>query len=528
MENQVAIAEEIDQKLRTDDILGGVVADLKLVEKFDVADENAAIEELGKRLFVEVGTADTQMGPMPSVNVGMKGTRRDGELSREMTERVVKDVFRMIGVDPETGRPYGDPNIDRLAGEGIRFTNMFVSQAICGPARAELYTGLTPIRNGVIANHYPTNAGTLSIVQHLAKLGYRVGLTGKTHFSPKSVYPFEMVKGFPGNCNAFEPEPEDWAGVEEFVTRDPEQPFCLVIASIHAHSPWDAGDPSRWELGDLVLPANLVDTKETREYFREYLGEVRLFDEQVGKARAMLEEHDLDGNTALIMLDENGAGMPGGKWTTYDWGVRSACVMKWPGKFAGESPRVTDAIAQYCDILPTLIDAAGGEVPAELDGKSLLPVISGEAGAHRDHAYFLYNSGPEGPAFASRAVTDGRFKLIWTLTPENLYAVRTINGFDYGYVDKMENRHVRKMYQSWLKAAEDDAAAAGMIERFRKRPEFQLYDLEKDPEEMNNLAGSPEYVSKVEELRGLIAGRMEEQGDDGSYMRERKRGKKAK
>ena len=293
--------------------------------------------------------------------------------------------------------PHTSPNIDKLAKEGIRFTNMFVSEAICAPTRAELYTGLQPHRNGCMVNHKATKKGTLSVVQHMQKLGYRVGLTGKRHFSPKSVYPFEDVKGFPAGCNAREKTDETWDGVEEFMTRDSEQPFCLFICSIHAHAPWDSGDTSLWELDKLQLPPQLVDTEQTRHYYREHLAEVRLFDDQVGKARALLEKTNLDNRTALIVLNENGAGMPFGKWTTYDWGVRSACVMKWPGLKQGVF--TTDALAQYCDILPTLIDAAGGSAPSELDGKSLLPLIMGKTKTHRDKAFFVYNSGPEGPLF---------------------------------------------------------------------------------------------------------------------------------
>ncbi|MEN8724062.1 MAG: sulfatase [Lentimonas sp.] len=419
--------------------------------------------------------------------------------------------------------PHTSPNIDKLANEGIRFTNMFVSQAICAPARAELYTGLMPYHNGVIANHGATKKGTLSMVQHLKKLGYRVGLAGKKHIKPKSVYPFENVKGFSAHCNQSEPSIESWDGVEEFMTRDSEQPFCLVIASIHAHAPWDAGDTSPWELDELELPVNLVDTEKTRAYFREYLAEVRLFDEQVGKAQAMLEKHQLDQNTALIVLDENGAGMPGGKWTTYDWGVRSACVMKWPKHYKAPAHHAINTIAQYCDILPTMIDAAGGDVPGGLDGKSLLPVIFGQKNLHREHGFFLYNSGSEGPQFSSRAVTDGRFKLIWTLTPENQYAVRTINGFDYGYKDKMEDRHVRKMYQSWLEAAKTVTDAEIMVQRYRNRPEFQLFDLDKDPEEMTNLASKPEYASKVNTMKVLIQEWMQQQEDSGVPARGKKR-----
>ncbi|WP_435895172.1 sulfatase family protein [Oceaniferula spumae] len=416
--------------------------------------------------------------------------------------------------------PNTTPHIDQLAKESIRFTNMFVSQAVCGPARAELYTGLQPQRNGCNQNHKATKKGTLSIVHHLGKLGYRVGLTGKTHFKPASVYPFEKVKGFEANCNVKGIGKESWSSVEEFITRDADQPFCMVIASVHAHAPWDAGDTSRWELDQLKLPPHMVDTEETRHFFREYLAEVRLFDEQVRKAQALLEKAKLDENTVLIVLDENGAGMPCGKWTNYDWGVRSACLIKWPGLANGAF--VTDALAQYCDIVPTLIEAAGGESPSNLDGKSLLPLLTGKTKKHREKAFFVYNSGPEGPPFSSRAVTDGRFKLMWNLTPKNLFAVRTINGFDYGYVDKKDpNRHVRKLYLSWLEKAKKDPAAEKMVQRFRKQPEFQLYDLNADPWEMNNLANNPEYSERLRELKESISGWMTQQEDNGKLKHEK-------
>lgn len=423
--------------------------------------------------------------------------------------------------------PKTTPHIDKLAKEGIKFTNMFVSEAICAPARAELYTGLQPHRNGVFRNHMKTNTGTQSIVHYLNKLGYRVGLTGKLHASPRSVYPFQDVKGLVPNCNARAPITEKWEGIKEFVTSDREEPFCLVLGSIHAHAPWDAGDTSHWELNELVLPPNLANTKETRHYFREYLAEVRLFDDQVGKAVAMLKELGLEKNTVLIVLDENGAAMPGGKWTTYDWGVRSACIMKWPDAY--QATFETDAIAQYCDLVPTLIDAAGGEVPANLDGKSLLPLVKKEATKHRDQAFFIYNSGSEGLPFSSRAVTDGRYKLIWNLAPGTPYAVRTINGFDYGYVDKMEDRHVRQMYLSWLEAAKTDPKAEALITRFRKRPEFQLYDLDQDRNELSNLARDPEHASRIASLKQEIMSWMDQQGDDGDlHQSETKQGGKRK
>ena len=411
--------------------------------------------------------------------------------------------------------PHTSPQIDKLAGEGVRFTNMFVSEAMCAPARAELYTGLQPERNGCNRNHLPTNVGTKSVVHYLKDLGYRTGLAGKRHFSPQSVYPFESVKGFDPKCATRDPHPDNWEDVEKFMTRDSDEPFCLFICSVHAHAPWNAGDSSLWKLNELKLPAHLVDNATTRHYYREMLAEVRLFDDQVGTAYALLKKHKLDENTVLIVLDENGVGMPGGKWTTYDWGVRSACVMKWPESY--EANFKTDAIAQYCDILPTLIDGAGGTVPSDLDGRSLLPLIKGETQAHREQAYFMFNNRDDrkvGPHFSSRAVTDGQYKLIWNLTPENMYGVAAISGIDFGKHNRGSD--VPKVYGSWLDSMQEgDAHAAEMIKRYRVRPEYQLFDLNKDRWEMNNLADNPEHQPRLHQLKAGISAWMKRQGDDG-------------
>lgn len=405
------------------------------------------------------------------------------------------------------------PNIDKLASVGVMFTNMFVSEAICAPARAELYTGLQPVRNGCYRNHMTTKKGTKSVVHYLSDLGYRVGLSGKRHFSPKSVYPFEFIEGFPKDCNSRYESSEDWNDVEKFITRDKDQPFCLFLCSIHAHSPWDAGDSKPWDINEVVLPPHFVDTKETRHQFREYLAEVKLFDDQVGKTMEMMKRLKLDKNTVLIVLDENGAGMVGGKWTNYDWGVRSACVMKWPKQYNAKIK--TNGIAQYCDILPTMIDAAGGRIPEYLDGKSLLKLIKGEEPEHREYAFFVYNNLPAGPSYPIRAVTDGKYKLVWNLQHQTLFGSRTINGFDFGHSDKMLDRPERFIYLSWLERAKTNEQAQIMVDRHRKRPEFELYNLNNDPWELNNLAQEEAYKPQMDKLKFAMEEWMNNQGDKG-------------
>ncbi|MDP4623873.1 MAG: hypothetical protein NWT08_01920 [Akkermansiaceae bacterium] len=111
MAEQKDLAEKIDVELRKDERLRKVVTDLGLVKKFNVADEDAAVKELESRLFVDVGSADTPNGQVPSINIGVRGISRENPLLREMASRIIKDVWVMIGIDPNTGK--------RLDGTGM-------------------------------------------------------------------------------------------------------------------------------------------------------------------------------------------------------------------------------------------------------------------------------------------------------------------------------------------------------------------------------------------------------------------------
>ena len=415
---------------------------------------------------------------------------------------------------------YGSPNkgasptIDRLAEQGMLFRNMFVASATCAPVRAELYTGYMPERNGCNRNHCATTKTSKSIVHHLEELGYRVGLAGKSHVNPKSVYPFQQVKGVQGQATFKNAGPDDWEPSRTFMASNKEQPFCLVVGSIHPHAPWDSGDASQWKKKELVLPKSFVDTAVTRDKFRRYLAEVNMFDHQVGAVEKQLRELGLEDHTAIIILGENGIGMPGGKWSTFDLGLRSACIIKWPGI----EPGISDAIAHYCDILPTLIEGAGGAAIEDLDGRSLLPLLQGKTKTHRKFAYGLHNSRnnphKKDPHFSVRTVTDGRYKLIVNQTPENMYATLNVNGPDYG--QRNRNSSCTDIYLSWLEAGKKDPALKPFTQRIRYYPEVQLFDLNRDSGELNNLADNPEYHAKVQELKTALSGWMKQQGDDGN------------
>ncbi|MBM4019842.1 MAG: heparan N-sulfatase, partial [Planctomycetes bacterium] len=187
------------------------------------------------------------------------------------------------------GKNVRTPNIDKLAREGLRFTHAFASTSMCVPVRASLYTGLYPVRNTVTRNHVAARPGIKSVVHYLQALGYRVGLTGKVHAQPQSVFPFETVPGFEPNCTA---QAADYTvdGIRAFMSRDPSQPFCLMVCSVLPHAPWTVGDESRFPADKLVLPPHWIDTPETRRAFAKYCAEVEALDRQVADVLRALDD----------------------------------------------------------------------------------------------------------------------------------------------------------------------------------------------------------------------------------------------
>jgi hypothetical protein len=114
MAEQKKLAEQIEGKLRSDEMLRQVVIDVGLQEKFKQPSQDAAVKNLERRLFVEVGSADTPAGTVPSINIGVKGTGHEHEILGEASTRIIRDVWRMIGFDPDTGQPLDPVNAPPL------------------------------------------------------------------------------------------------------------------------------------------------------------------------------------------------------------------------------------------------------------------------------------------------------------------------------------------------------------------------------------------------------------------------------
>ncbi|MEM7315730.1 MAG: sulfatase, partial [Planctomycetota bacterium] len=252
------------------------------------------------------------------------------------------------------------PNIDALAGQGMRLTRCFQAAPMCSPTRHNIYTGQYPVKTGAYPNHTRTYDHVKNVCHYLGDLGYRVALSGKRHIGPAKVFPFE----YSGKKNP------DMKVIDKLFgeCKDSQTPFCLFACSNEPHSPWDKGDASRYPPEKIKLPPYLADTPVLREAFSRYLAEITYYDDQVGQILKLIDKHQLRDETMVMVVSEQGNGFPMAKWTCYEAGLASAMVVRWPGKIAAGSE--SSALVEYTDILPTFVEVAGGQPAAELDGRS--------------------------------------------------------------------------------------------------------------------------------------------------------------
>lgn len=402
------------------------------------------------------------------------------------------------------------PNIDRLASEGLTFNRAFVSSAMCQPCRAELYTGQYPQRNGCAWNHSASRPGTRSLPQYLAPQGYRTGIAGKVHVLPEASFPFESVPGFDPSCTRNPTRAHDLSGVREFISHDAKHPFCLVVALTEPHVPWVMGDASAYPPAKLKLPSNIADTPKTRQDFAAYLAEITYMDQQVGEILAALDQSGMAQKTLVLFTSEQGSQFPGNKWTCWNTGLHTALIARWPGQIS--SGKRTDALVQYADVTPTLIDLLGGESSPALEGRSFAAVLRGEKSTHRDFAYGVHNNIPEGPAYPVRSITDGEWHYIRNLTPSEIYIEKHLMGVQGG--GALNNPY----WPTWVSSAADKPANYNLVKRYIARPAEELYHTGKDPYEMTNLIHRPEHLEIQAKLSAQLDAWMREQNDPGIPM----------
>lgn len=409
------------------------------------------------------------------------------------------------------------PNLQQMAKEGIRFDNAYVASPACAPSRAALFTGRMPYSNGIVGNHeFELKPGVVSLLPTLLKQGYevvfhgKVGHAGRKHFG--QYVPDEVrILGGGGLQQTMTLDQ-----VETFLQQRPEDapPLALFLGWTDTHTAWPPKEEARIAPEDVVIPAKIFDTPEARVEMTRYVEGAEDIDRRVGQTRELIAKHLDVNNTLVVYTSDHGMPWPFAKWSLYETGIRTPLIAVWPGKIKPSS--TTDAMVSWIDLMPTLIDLAGGTSPAGIDGRSFAKVLFAETDKHRDVIFATHKGDKEKNVYPIRSVRVGKWKYIRNLHPEFAYTTHTDVWAKETPRDPKHWAHAGHHWQSYIDAAKTNPKAAAFLHDYHSSPAEELYDIESDPFEQNNLATSSEQAEKLAELRGMVAKRMEEVGDDES------------
>jgi len=364
------------------------------------------------------------------------------------------------------------PNIDDFAEQGMRFTKAYSTTSICTPARSALYTGMYPIHNGSHPNHSGLKKDVASMPTLMKKLGYRTALVGKHGVHKKPTRPnntFVWDAEYPHNGKPVEGTERggkvadkhkgiDYEGVRGFLN-DGDQPFIMFVAATLPHGP---------ELGKI---SNGLEGYAANNW---------LADHQFGQFLEMLDDAGKTENTIVIYVSDHGSNTPFSKYTLYEPAVHVPMIVRWPGRIEANS--TSRQLVDFTDIMPTLMELAGGHPSREMDGKSLVPLLNGDEIALREDIFL---------SFTALGVKE-------ILTP---YPIRSVVTERYKLIHNINYKVGNPKGKSKQKTS----------------TEFELYDLREDPQEDNNLAGMIEYRKIQADLLSRLGKWQEIVGDKGIY-----------
>ncbi len=414
---------------------------------------------------------------------------------------------------------YGDPVVktptfDRLASEGVLFHQAYVSSPSCTPSRGAILTGQWHWRlegAGNLWSVFPDKFATYP--EMLKRAGYEVGASGKAWGPGRTETAGRQLAGKPHK------------NFREFLKgRDKAKPFCYWLGTSDPHRPYKkgSGEASGMDLAKIKLPACFPDSLVVRGDVADYYFEVQRFDALVGDAmQALKEAGELD-NTLIAMTGDHGMPFPRCKSNLYDSGTRVPLAIRWPAKVKGG--RETDDFVSLCDLAPTFLQAAGVDIPKDMTGRSLMPILTSEKSGRIDKArdYVLVGKerhvpGQEKPdmgGYPCRGLRTHDFFYIRNFKPDRWpngtpdYKNAAMPGNWYADTDNGPT----KTYMIENKDQDDEHRRLYDLS-FAKRPAEELYDLKKDPDQLHNVADNPAYTDIKKKLSDQLTADLKATGD---------------
>lgn len=390
------------------------------------------------------------------------------------------------------------PNLDRLAAEGTRYTHVFTTAPVCSASRSALMTAM--YQTTIDAHHHRSHRkdgyrlpeGVRTITDRFRERGYYTAnlrqIAPGLRASGKTDFNFTVEKPFDG---------DQWSELK------PKQPFFAQInfSEPHRGPAWPAArkEPDLVDPAKIVVPPYYPEHPVVRDDYANYYDAIQLLDKKVGRVLAMLEEQGLAKNTVVMFFGDNGRCHVRDKQWLYDGGTHVPLLIRWPGKV--KAGAVDERLISNIDIAASSLQVAGVQLPQGLHGRS-----------------FLASSAPIRPYVVCardrcdetvdriRSVRTQRYLYIKNFMPERPYT--------------QPNAYKQRQYPA-LQVMKDLHAEGKLTPeqaRFMapRKPDEELYDMEKDPHQLRSLADSPAHAATLRELRGKLEQWIRETGDRGA------------
>ncbi len=414
---------------------------------------------------------------------------------------------------------YGDPVVktptfDRLAREGALFNQVYVSAPSCTPSRGAILTGQWHWRLKGAANLWSVFPDQfVTYPQLLAEAGYATGVTGKGWGPGQVATQGRQLEG------------RRYPSFQAFIDKqDADKPFCFWLGSSDPHRPYKAGSgkASGMDLDKIQPFGCFPDVPEVRSDIADYYWEVQRWDALVGQAVETLEKIGQLDNTIIVMTGDHNMPFPRCKGNLYDCGSRVPLAIRWPTRMPGN--RMIDDFVSFTDFAPTFLEAAGVPIPADTTGQSLLPILTSSKSGQVDAARVFTMIGKERHCPGQEAPNMGG------------YPCRALRTTDYLYIRNFEaqrwpagtpNWQQAAFPGSWLGDCDNSPTKTYMVKNqhqdaeherlynlsFGLRPPEELYDVRKDPDQLNNVIDQPDYAEVRQQLAARLLLLLQKTGD---------------
>jgi len=389
------------------------------------------------------------------------------------------------------------PNLDALAGRGVRFSRCFTPAPECTPSRSCLWTGLQPHQNGLMGlANFGWRLRAPHLARRLADAGYETHLFGFQHeaHGEAASLGYQHVHSqddysAAAVCNA---------AIDVLIDSEegPAEPWFACLGFSDVHRPWRA--PSTFDPPAVEVPPYLPDNPTVRDDLALFAQNVLDMDAAVGRVLEALAARGPAEETLVLFTTDHGAGFPRAKATFYDPGIRVPLLLHWPGHIEGG--RVYESLASNLDVTPTLLGLCGCDVPDGLAGRDLRPLLTGRP-------------------YRERQEVCGA--LFYDVAYDPMHYVRTrthkyIRSFAVTEADAAgADPEVLATFAGgqWVRCDDFDVLSSAAwrsmdVDTSRPPPE-ELYDLTRDPHEQHNLAGDPTAGGVLEDLRRRLRAMMD-------------------